>query len=44
MSLTKMAGEVPENGSEKTGAIPYDPLPRNNEKTMNSMKAPYSVK
>ena len=44
MSLKKMVGEVPENGSEKTGAMPYDLLPRNNEKTMNSMKAPYSVK
>ena len=43
-TMPKMDGDVPENGSEKTGAVSYDLKPTNNEKTMNSMKAPYSVK
>ena len=39
-----MDGDVPENGRENSGAVSYDLLPTNNEKTMNSMKAPYYVK
>ena len=44
MTLQKMDGEVPENGREKYGKVSYDLKPSNNEKTMNSMKAPYAVK
>ena len=39
-----MQGDVPENGRENSGAVPYDLEPSNNEKIMNSMKAPYAVK
>ena len=44
MSLKKMDGDVPENGIENSGAVSYDLLPTNNDKTMNSMKVPYYVK
>ena len=39
-----MQGDVPENGREKSGEVSYDLKPSNNEKIMNSMKAPYAVK
>ena len=44
MSVQKMQGDVPENGREKSGVVSCDLKPSNNEKTMNSMKAPYAVK
>ena len=44
MRLQKMQGDVPENEKEKPGEVPYDLKPSNNEKIMNSMKAPYAVK
>ena len=44
MSVQKMDGDVPENGGEKIGQVSYDLKPSNNEKEMNSMKAPYAVK
>ena len=44
MPVQKMHGDVPENGRENSGAVSYDLKPSNNEKTMNSMKAPYAVK
>ena len=44
MTLQKMDGEVPENSREKYGKVSYDLKPSNNEKTVNSMKAPYAVK
>ena len=44
MPLQKMNGDVPDNGSEETGGVSYDLIPSNNEKTMNSMKAPCAVK
>ena len=44
MSLKKMQGDVPENGRENSGAVSYDFKPSNNEKIMNSKKAPYAVK
>ena len=39
-----MQGDVPENENEKSGEVSYDVQPSNNEKIMNSMKAPYAVK
>ena len=39
-----MDGEVPEDGSEKSGAVSYDLLPTHNAKTFLSMKALYAVK
>ena len=39
-----MYGDVPDNGSENNRVVSYDFLPSHNEKTMNSMKAPYAVK
>ena len=39
-----MDGDVPDNGSEKPGVVSYDLLQSHNEKTLNSMKAPYAVK
>ena len=44
MPVKKMQGDVPENGRENSGAVSYDLKPSNNEKIMNSMKAPYAVK
>ena len=44
MPVKKMHGDVPENGRENSGAVSYDLKPSNNEKIMNSMKAPYAVK
>ena len=38
-----MQGDVPENGREKSGEVSYDLKPSNDEKIMNSMKAPYAV-
>ena len=43
MPVQKMQGDVPENGREDSGAVSYDLKPSNNEKIMNSMKAPYAV-
>ena len=39
-----MVGDVPENGSQKAGAVSSDLLPTHNSKTLRSMKAPYAVK
>ena len=39
-----MDGNVPENGKEKTGPVSHDLSPRRSKKTLNAMKAPYSVK
>ena len=39
-----MPGDVPENERENPGVVSYDLKPSNNEKIMNSMKAPYAVK
>ena len=39
-----MQGDVPENEKEKSGEVSFDLEPSNNEKIMNSMKAPYAVK
>ena len=39
-----MDGEVPEDGSGKSGAVSYDLLPTHNAKTFLSMKALYAVK
>ena len=44
MPVQKMQGDVPENGREKSGEVSNDFKPSNNEKIMNSMKAPYTVK
>ena len=44
MSVQKMQGDVPENGTEIPGKVSYDLKPSNNEKIMNSMKATYAVK
>ena len=44
MLFQKMEGDVPENGSEKAGAVSFDLLPMHNAKTLLSMKAPYAVK
>ena len=44
MSLQKMGGDVPDNGSENHGEVSYDLLPARNEKKMKSMKALYAVK
>ena len=44
MPVQKLQGNVPENGREKSGEVSYDLKPSNNEKIMNSMKAPYAVK
>ena len=39
-----MDGEVPENGKEKSGSVSYGLSPRHSTKTLQAMKAPYSVK
>ena len=44
MPLQKKQGDVPENETETPGEVSYDLKPSNNEKIMNSMKAPYAVK
>ena len=44
MSFQQMDGDVPENGSEKSGEVSFDLLPTHNSKTLRSMKAPYAVK
>ena len=44
MSVKRMEEEVPDNRSEITGEVAYNLLPTQNEKTINSMKAPYPVK
>ena len=44
MPLQKMQGDVPENEKETPGEVSYDLKPSNNEKIMNSMKAPYAVR
>ena len=44
MPVQKMYGEAPDNNSENHGKVSYELLPTHHEKTMNSMKAPYSVK
>ena len=44
MPFQQMDGDVPENGSQKAGAVSSDLLPMRNSKTLRSMKAPYAVK
>ena len=39
-----MDGNFPENGKEKSGSVSHDLSPRRSKKTLNAMKAPYSVK
>ena len=39
-----MDGDVPESLKEKSGSVSYDLSPRRSAKTLNAMKAPYSVK
>ena len=39
-----MYGDVPENGKEKYGSVSHDLSPRRSTKTLQAMKAPYSVK
>ena len=39
MPLKNMDGDVPENGSEKSGNVAYDLLPTHKTKTLKSMKA-----
>ena len=42
--MSRMQGEVPENGKEKSGSVSDDLSPRRSTKTLRAMKAPYSVK
>ena len=42
--MSRMDGEVPENGKEKSGAVSHDLSPRRSTKTLRAMKAPYAVK
>ena len=42
--MSRMDGEVPENGKEKSGSVSHDLSPRRSTKTLRAMKAPYSVK
>ena len=42
--MSRMDGEVPENGKEKSGSVSNDLSPRRSAKTLRAMKAPYSVK
>ena len=42
--MSKMDGEVPEIGKEKSGAVSHDLSPRRSTKTLRAMKAPYAVK
>ena len=39
-----MDGDFPENGKEKSGSVSHDLLPNRKAKSLNAMKAPYSVK
>ena len=41
--MSRMDGDVPENGKEKSGSVSYDLSPRRSTKTLRAMKAPYSV-
>ena len=42
--MSRMNGDVPENGKEKSGSVSHDLLPRHSTKSLRAMKAPYSVK
>ena len=42
--MSRMDGDVPENGKEKSGSVSNDLSPRRSTKTLRAMKAPYAVK
>ena len=42
--MSRMDGDVPENGKENSGSVSHDLSPRRSTKTLRAMKAPYSVK
>ena len=44
MSFQRIDGEVPENVKEKSGLVSNDLSPGRSTKTLQAMKAPYSVK
>ena len=42
--MSRMDGDVPENGKEKSGSVSHDLSPRRSTKILWAMKAPYTVK